>query len=262
MEYLNKILKRYNKDGIYGIFTTILFKIDNSFFYKFNICLTSFFKNDLEDFNFINLEIEERFTKIYKKNLWGSNSSVSGPGSEKQFAKKYGEKLIKFIENYNIKSIFDAPCGDFGWMYNIIKISKINYLGGDIVKELIEKNLELYPEHKFISFDLTKDNFPNYHVFHCRDCFFHFSYEDIKKTLKHFIKSESEYILVTNHEGLFKNNNINTGGYRFLNLRKGPFYFERPLLKIKDYRKQNMPRYMYLYKRKQIEKFMEKLNDY
>ena len=260
MNILNKIIYKYKKEGSYSIFVLILFKIDNFFFYRFNISLTSFFKNDLEDFKFSDLEIEKRFTKIYKNNLWGSDLSISGPGSEIQFAKKYSEQLVKLVSSKDIKSIFDAPCGDFGWMYEAMNICKINYLGGDIVKELVENNKNLYPKYKFVKFDITKDIFPNYHLYHCRDCFFHFSYEDIKKTLKQFTDSQIEYLLVTSHEGFFKNNDITTGGYRFLNLRKKPFFFDKPLLKIRDYKKGNMSRYMYLYKRDQIKKFIKIFN--
>ena len=135
---------------------------------------------------------------------------------------------IKIIKKYNIKKIFDAPCGDFKWMKKIMNENKhLEYIGADIVDELIinlnknnkEKNF------KFYVCDITKDKFPSSDLFICRDCFIHFSNEDIMKTLRNFIFSDIKYILVTdsNVEYNFKNYDIQTGEYRKIDLKKPPF---------------------------------------
>ena len=52
--------------------------------------------------------------------------------------------LPNLIKNYSIQSFFDVPCGDFNWMYLVIKDSKLNYLGSDIVKNFIKLNKTKY----------------------------------------------------------------------------------------------------------------------
>jgi len=60
--------------------------------------------------------IEDRFTEIYKSNYWGSKESVSGIGSTLIYTENLRSKLPDLFQLYSIKSIFDAPCGDFNWM--------------------------------------------------------------------------------------------------------------------------------------------------
>ena len=42
-----------------------------------------------------------------------------------------------------ITSVLDIPCGDFNWMQKV-DLSNIEYIGADIVEELIKKNIEIY----------------------------------------------------------------------------------------------------------------------
>ena len=133
----------------------------------------------------------------------------------------------------------------------------MKYIGADIVPELIYKNRSKYPQNKFMVLDIRKDKLPDADLLHCRDCLFHFSYSDIFKTIKNFQKSNIKYFLITSHEGFFKNNDILTGGSRFLSLKKKPFFFPKPLLKIKDFPVfQEMPRYLYLYKKEDLKKII------
>ena len=53
--------------------------------------------------------------------------------------KNIRKELIKLIHKYNIKIFLDIPCGDFNWIKNIIN-RNIKYIGGDIVKQLIDQN--------------------------------------------------------------------------------------------------------------------------
>ena len=43
--------------------------------------------------------------------------------------------LNDLIKDFEIKSIFDAPCGDLNWMQEILKTIDINYHGSDIVED-------------------------------------------------------------------------------------------------------------------------------
>ena len=50
-------------------------------------------------------KLEETFTEIYEKNLWKSTESVSGMGSEIEYAKSISKELPVLLQKYNIKSI-------------------------------------------------------------------------------------------------------------------------------------------------------------
>lgn len=219
----------------------------------------TFLDNDLFNNEKIYLNhdnLKKQFNYIYQKNIWGSRESVSGPGSEIQRTKKYRNNLKKILLNYNIKDIFDSPCGDFNWMSKFLRDNKgsFNYSGADIVEEMILNNKREHKNYKFEVIDLTKNTFPKADVFHCRDLLFHLSYHDIFKIFNNFIQSEVSYVLVSNHESNFlKNIDIKSGGFRYLDMRRKPFFFNNYLEKIDDYYLlKSFPKKSYLFSRKQI----------
>ena len=206
--------------------------------------------------------IKDRFTYIYSSHYWPSKESVSGPGSEIENTKNIRKEIIKLIQKYNIKKFLDIPCGDFNWIKNIID-KKIKYIGGDIVKDLIDKNNEKFaqPNIQFIEIDIIKDKLPSADIILCRDCLIHFSYDNIIKFFNNFINSEIDYILVTSYE-TDKNNSaqnyeINDGDFRPLFLMKHPFNLPAPLAKISDKdvehnEQSNLKCYLYLYSKNQL----------
>ena len=138
------------------------------------------------------IDIKKQFSHIFSNNIWGSQESVSGPGSEVVRTEKYRQNLLKLLHKYKLYKIFDAPCGDFNWMKKFLEENNntFEYLGGDIVSELIDSNIKNYPSYNFLEIDLTSDKFPKADIFHCRDLLFHLSYDNIYKILVNFINSE------------------------------------------------------------------------
>jgi 2-polyprenyl-3-methyl-5-hydroxy-6-metoxy-1,4-benzoquinol methylase len=122
------------------------------------------------------------FKRIYEKNVWKSKESISGPGSTLKQTEKIRKKIPLLIKSKKIKSILDIPCGDFNWM-NEIKIDKlnVNYIGADVVEELVKKNKQKYKKDNinFLKLNLTKDELPKVDLILCRDCLIHFSYKNI-----------------------------------------------------------------------------------
>ena len=112
------------------------------------------------------------------------NISVSGHGSNTELNNlKFRKNFNNFFKQYKIKSILDMPCGDFLWINEIIKNKDIEYLGIDIVNDLIEKNKTKYLNNK-INFE-THDivNFKTTKLFDLiiiRDLFIHLDLNDIK----------------------------------------------------------------------------------
>lgn len=69
--------------------------------------------------------------------------------------------IPKIIKKFNIKKLFDAPCGDFNWMCQLKKNIEIDYLGADIVEELISVNKKYENDKtKFIKLDIINEKLP------------------------------------------------------------------------------------------------------
>jgi hypothetical protein len=201
---------------------------------------------------------EDRFTWIYKNNYWSSSESLSGTGSTLKYTENLRKELPNLFSKYSIQKVFDAPCGDFNWMSHLLPSVKIEYIGGDIVKPLIEN---LNSKHKstnisFVHFDLIKEIPPEVDLMICRDCLFHLSFQDIKSVLENFIKSKSTYLLTTTHKNMgrsFTNRDISTGEFRCIDLFSKPFSFpDDPLYVIEDWIAPDPERQMCLWSREQI----------
>lgn len=88
--------------------------------------------------------VEDRFTWIYKTNYWQSDESVSGVGSTLEYTENLRKELPLLISKYSISRVFDAPCGDFNWMRHLLPVINVNYIGGDIVRPLIDEHNQKY----------------------------------------------------------------------------------------------------------------------
>ena len=200
---------------------------------------------------------EERFTRIYKHNLWGSENSASGTGSTLEHTKALREALPKLFKSYDIQTIFDAPCGDFHWMKDVLSNSDFKYIGADIVRPMIEhlKKSETTDNVQFHHLDITKAHYPKADLMICRDCLFHLSFKDTLGVLQRFINSEIQFLLTTTHtpETVSRNTDIETGDFRHINLLEQPYCFPKNyLLEIDDWLPPEGRRYMYLWDRDQI----------
>ncbi len=185
--------------------------------------------------NVVKLQVsnEEKFTLIWKNNIWSSKESKSGPGSTLKVTERFRQDLPRILDEFNIKSVFDGPCGDFHWMSKI-DMSKVDYVGGDIVKDLIDQLNQKFASDKirFIHHDLTRDAIPECDLVINRDCLFHFSYSDILKFFSKFLESEAKFLLTTSHDNFinFSNSDIITGDFRLLDLFAEPFSFPMDFL--------------------------------
>lgn len=170
------------------------------------------------------------FRDIYVNNKWGDEDSFSGSGSNLNQTNIILQKIPRIINKYKIKSILDLPCGDFYWMKEF-DFKDLNYIGADIVPELINKNKSEFCSDNinFRILDLIYDELPNADLLFCRDCLVHFSFEDIIKALKNIKKTKCKYFITTNFLKRESNVNIATGSWRTLNLCKAPFYFPEPI---------------------------------
>lgn len=172
--------------------------------------------------------VSEIFERIFDKNLWQSTESVSGKGSEIAAAKNLLRQLPVLLKKYDIKTITDAPCGDYNWTQHLdYKFEQ--YTGIDIVEKLIETNKKYETDCiKFVTEDIINCKLPQSDLILCRDCFIHLTFEQINEALKNFKNSKSKYIL-TNTYDINSNTDVLTGQFRKINLLIPPFNFPKPL---------------------------------
>ena len=148
---ISKLRNSLQSIGLIGTFLKIL-KFPSNYFKNQN------FKKSILPLN----SAQEKFQWIYANNYWGNSESLSGSGSTLTYTKNLREKLPELLRQFNIQKVFDAPCGDFNWMKHLLPNVDIDYVGGDIVKNLID-DLNINYAKKGVSFlciDLIKDNFP------------------------------------------------------------------------------------------------------
>jgi len=200
---------------------------------------------------------EDRFTSIYTRNLWGDTESASGTGSNFLHTANLRGKLPDLIRQHRVETVFDGPCGDFHWMKAVVAETGVRYVGGDIVKPLIEKlSQEVATDRvSFVHIDLTRDPFPAADLMICRDCLFHLSYRDCLAMLRGFLSSGIPLLLTTTHE--FRkggaNRDIATGDFRPMDLFRPPYEFPSDVLaRIDDWLPPDPPRFMCLWTRAHV----------
>jgi hypothetical protein len=174
------------------------------------------------------------FNNIYKTNGWGGNESISGTGSSLDQTAVIRKEIPAIIKKIGANSILDIPCGDFNWMSGV-KLD-IDYIGGDIVPDLVSKNNKNYQSDmcKFLLLDITKDQLPAVDVILCRDCLVHFSIRDIDRAIGSIKRSGSKYLFTTTFTGRHENPDIETGSWRPINLQLSPFSFPEAIELINE----------------------------
>ena len=194
---------------------------------------------------------QEVFDQIFDSNSWGSSESRSGAGSELEFTRQYRAKLVELLQQENIRSIIDAPCGDLVWMTEVLKEIDLEYVGGDISPHLVAGLKLQYPELDIRKFDICVDSFPAVDLWHCRDCLFHLPNKDIFSALENFVRSNVPWALITSHQSLFHRNlDVAVGGFRLLDLELAPFRLPPPTARLFDYQRgKDFPRYVGLWSR-------------
>lgn len=185
---------------------------------------------------------DKSFDMIFADNHWGSRESASGGGSDAGRTRAIREYIPRVIRKYGIGSILDVPCGDYNWMKLVDKSApagggaKIDYIGGDVVGPMIEKNNALYKGDRvsFRVIDITKDELPKVDLIFCKDCLQHLSEKNVLKALDNFKKSGAKYLLLTSYPLTIKNWDINDGDYRPLNLFLPPFNMKDYIDKMQE----------------------------
>ena len=175
------------------------------------------------------------FTEIFNTNYWGNVESISGSGSTLQQTEILRAKLPLLLSSLKIKSILDAPCGDLNWI-RTVDLDQYEYIGIDIVEQLILNNQRIFPNKIFLLGNILDDSLPKVDLILCRDCLVHFPNNYIKQALKNFKKSGSKYLLTTIFTNPKRRVNIeiSMGEWRPIDLQRDPFNLKKPILIINE----------------------------
>lgn len=189
-----------------------------------------------DDLSYLNdYDNEKKFSKVYKENLFKGEKSRSGEGSDLVQTAVIRSAIPELLQEYNIKTMVDAPCGDWFWMREV-DLGKIQYTGIDIVPDLIQKNNNEFSSDN-VSFkhkNIAQEIVPQTDVILCRDCLVHLSFADAVEVIKNFKKSGSIYLLTTTFTERNKNEDLGSGFWRVLNMQQAPFNFPAPLRLINE----------------------------
>jgi hypothetical protein len=183
---------------------------------------------------------ETIFTDIFVGKKWGSEETVSGEGSPLRNTSSLRETLPILLKSLGVRTIADAPCGDYNWLRNC-PLDLDSYLGVDIVEGLVEGNQRAYGDtnHQFTRADICEDILPKVDLILCRDCLIHLSNEDSLRAIRNFVKSGSTYLLITTNPKNPWNFEIETGGFRHCNMTKIPFNFPEPISLLPEHHPDN-----------------------
>ena len=126
-----------------------------------------------------------------------------------------------------MKSILDVPCGDWNWLQHV-NLEGIDYIGGDIVQVIIERNAKEYgkPDIRFERLDIINGSLPKADLILCRDCLVHLSFTDGLAAIETFRESGARWLLTTTFTDRESNAELYEGQiWRTLNLGKAPYNF-------------------------------------
>lgn len=171
-----------------------------------------------------------KFSDIFRQRFWGDGESVSGPGSSLAETGVVREELGRIVREFGVRTLLDAPCGDFHWMSRA-DFALDRYVGVDIVPELVRGNRERHagPGREFLEADIVVAPLPAADLVLCRDCLVHLSHRDGLRALRNICRSGSHRLLATTFPGVAVNRDVPTGGWRPINLEKPPFNLGPPL---------------------------------
>jgi SAM-dependent methyltransferase len=175
------------------------------------------------------LSVQRVFQEAYSRNLWGEAETVSGPGSGLARTASFRAEIPALLRELGARSLLDAGCGDLHWMKEV-ELPIDTYIGMDIVPELVASNQERHggTQKRFVHGDIVRDDLPRVDVILCRDCLVHLNLADASAALRNFWRSRSRYLLATTFVDLQTNVDVETGGWRRLNLERDPFSLPAP----------------------------------
>lgn len=166
---------------------------------------------------------QQVFNKIYATNAWAIDS---GTGSMVEHAMTYINYLNSFISHYKIKTVLDLGSGDTKILRELNLDKLDSYTCVEVSDLAIEKYYKNLPKNvNVVNDDITTFDYPEVDLILIKDVLQHLDIQSIKKIMEKIFKS-CKYAIITNDILLTnENKDIDSGGYRGLDLKKDPFNY-------------------------------------
>jgi hypothetical protein len=162
------------------------------------------------------------FTQTYTENKWTSTESRSGIGSHLEYTESIRKLIVELIDG-GVKYIWDCSCGDWNWMKEI-RESLPNYVGNDIVDELIELNTKKFGSDtiKFQCGDMLEElkklESASVDLLLCRHTLEHLSTDYVTNVIKEIRRVSKKALITSNNGG---NSLLNPNGYNSRGINLG-----------------------------------------
>ena len=140
--------------------------------------------------------------QVYDMHLWGGKDYdfYSGDGSHNiKIVEPYINSITTFLKSQNnLLTVCDLGCGDFNIGKELVEHTK-NYIGIDIVENLIKRNKALFKEDnlEFRCLNIVEDDLPKADCIILRQVLQHLSNAEIQKVVENL--SNYKYIILTEH---------------------------------------------------------------
>ncbi len=173
--------------------------------------------------------MEQIFTNIYEKCIWGDNKAgeykgSSGPGSALNYNKDtYIPFLRNFIKSSSIKTVVDLGCGDFRCGSATYDDLDVVYTGYDAYNKVVENNIATHGasnKYRFIHLDFCNKNEEIVGGDLCilKDVLQHWPLSDIYRFMDWLVASgKFKYVLIVNCSYQKQDEtDVKAGGFRSL----------------------------------------------
>jgi SAM-dependent methyltransferase len=144
------------------------------------------------------LPIAAAFDEIYKKKMWKQGDSLSGIGSEGEWARKYVQIISELIDTHSVRTIVDFGCGDFSVGSKLVpKVDKM--IAIDISETIISINRDRYksPNVEFRAGNLLTDAIPDADLVLVRQVLQHLTNAQVESAIQNLERSSAKWIVVT-----------------------------------------------------------------
>jgi SAM-dependent methyltransferase len=170
--------------------------------------------------------LKRAVTHIYKNFIW-SRANTSGVGSMPWNARPYLKMLQRLFNETRYTTVVDYGCGNWELMKHIAIPPEVKYLGIDLVKQVIDRNIHLYERSNIHSREIYRQEDAMHiraDVLIIKDVMQHWPNEEIFSFLRNILPNYRMAILTNDFcKCRGPPPDIRAGGGHCFDLRKQPF---------------------------------------
>jgi hypothetical protein len=161
------------------------------------------------------------FGSVFRHNVWGSDESVSGPGSERGVTEGARAAVASAIAVTSAKTLVDVGCGDVNWLDDEV-IAGVSYTGLDIVEGVVAVAAKRWPRRSFRVSDAVVDDVGAHDLALVRDVVIHLPIEQVRLLVKNLRRNGVKWLLASTYPGIESRDTF-ISGYSQKNLEEPRF---------------------------------------